>query len=592
MKRLVHLNLLIIFFAIFSFGCRHNNGVRERIDSADALMCYRPDSSLNILLEIDDDMIVSEEERARYALLKSIALDKNFIDTTTFEVLQPAIDYYYHHGTPDERLRTMYYQGRIYQNRNDIENAMKLFLKAGELNGTYHDTLTYANLIVAQGSIYFMSYQIDEYITKNLLAADLYGAINKYTKQKTSYLRALDGAIINNNRHYADSILKLLNSQDTHSPLIDELLSQLMLLYSLRFECEDMVDDALADVIESCNLNDETKLLLSKCFLQSHDFDKAVSMFNMIDSGKPISSTIEYLSIKPDILESNGEYKEALEAHREYTIANEKINSQIYLKKTSVAQQFHLTEMRHMEEIQDRDRLISLGLVAVLLVTLVSLIIYYRYRITTLKRILLENESRQLKSEKDKLLQENSALEIKNCKVLQQYEEEMALSANLRLKITQLEEERDKFQKIVSEDVLPQPLVNAIQERLSMLNLMLSILISNHEADSITKSKLHDMMSDIIINDREHFMNNTRMAFMVTHPEFIKFLEAKKLDNSEINYVCLYALGLSGKQVGEYIKQKRHYHISSEIRKKLGLKENDTNLSIFIRKIRDGLSNS
>lgn len=65
----------------------------------------------------------------------------------------------------------------------------------------------------------------------------------------------------------------------------------------------------------------------------------------------------------------------------------------------------------------------------------------------------------------------------------------------------------------------------------------------------------------------------------------MKYLDEHGLTESELNYVCLYAIGLRGKDIGEYIQIKRHYHISSDIRKKLGLKEDDTNLGLHIRNL-------
>ena len=53
----------------------------------------------------------------------------------------------------------------------------------------------------------------------------------------------------------------------------------------------------------------------------------------------------------------------------------------------------------------------------------------------------------------------------------------------------------------------------------------------------------------------------------------------------EINYLCLYAIGLKGKDVGNYIQLRRHYNISSEIRSKLGIDEHETNIGIYIRKL-------
>ena len=129
-----------------------------RLDLADNLMESRPDSALTVLSSIDTTNLADDGEKARYALLMSMALDKNYIDTTNFDILQPAIDYYPTHGTPDEKLRTFYYQGRIYQNASNFDMAMQSFLKADDLKDGITDTLTYANLLVAQGSINYISY--------------------------------------------------------------------------------------------------------------------------------------------------------------------------------------------------------------------------------------------------------------------------------------------------------------------------------------------------------------------------------------------------------------------------------------------------
>ncbi len=75
------------------------------------------------------------------------------------------------------------------------------------------------------------------------------------------------------------------------------------------------------------------------------------------------------------------------------------------------------------------------------------------------------------------------------------------------------------------------------------------------------------------------------MAFGVSNPKFISYLEEQGLNEAEINQACLYDMGMNGKTAGTYLEQSRHYHISSDIRRKLGLPENSTNLSIHIRKL-------
>ena len=80
-------------------------------------------------------------------------------------------------------------------------------------------------------------------------------------------------------------------------------------------------------------------------------------------------------------------------------------------------------------------------------------------------------------------------------------------------------------------------------------------------------------------------MDSTRLAFKASHPQFINHLKEHGLTEWEINYCCLYAMGLKGREVGTYIKMRSHYNVSSDIREKLGINEHDTNLGIYLRKL-------
>lgn len=124
----------LYFLFLILLGCSSNDGkVSEKLEKVDAIIEESPDSALYLLELIDESQLFTSKQKARYALLKSMALDKNYIDTTTFDVLQPAIDFYSKHGSPNEKLRTFYYQGRIYQNASNDEKALKSFIKAEEL---------------------------------------------------------------------------------------------------------------------------------------------------------------------------------------------------------------------------------------------------------------------------------------------------------------------------------------------------------------------------------------------------------------------------------------------------------------------------
>ena len=118
-----------------------------------------------------------------------------------------------------------------------------------------------------------------------------------------------------------------------------------------------------------------------------------------------------------------------------------------------------------------------------------------------------------------------------------------------------------------------------IRQRLSVLDKVLASHISSDDkAYRISEEEIENLISD-----RESFLLSTTVIFKERHPEFIAYLKKKGLTDWETGYCCLYTLGLKGKEVGEFIQKKRHYIISSEIRKKLGLGEHDTNIGIWLR---------
>lgn len=73
-------------------ACERHASTSEQMDIAEKLMNTKPDSALTILNSIHASGFKGKDA-ARYVLLKSMALDKNCIDTTTFDILEPAIDY-------------------------------------------------------------------------------------------------------------------------------------------------------------------------------------------------------------------------------------------------------------------------------------------------------------------------------------------------------------------------------------------------------------------------------------------------------------------------------------------------------------------
>jgi hypothetical protein len=124
-----------------------------------------------------------------------------------------------------------------------------------------------------------------------------------------------------------------------------------------------------------------------------------------------------------------------------------------------------------------------------------------------------------------------------------------------------------------------------ISERLRIID---SFVISETLNDKLFEDKAEEELRKII-EDRNEFIRETRLIFNQSHPQFINHLQSKGLNEREISDCCLYAIGLNGKMITTFTNHTRHYHIGSDIRRKLGLQEHDTNLCLYIRKLIESL---
>lgn len=554
-KRIGHfINIILLSLAVLTIGScdRHGTAWNEK-DKAENLMDAKPDSALVVLENIPASSVKGKEAAAKYALLKSIALDKNYIDTTNFDVLQPAIDYYIKNGKPDEKLRTYYYQGRIYQNQGDDDSAMQSFMNACDLRKQVTDSLLLSHTLVAQGTLYFKQYKINDFVHYNMEAAKLYEAIGKDILAIKSYTNALDGYIMMEDKSAADSILSICVPLVQKNPDGEAYLFPSLLSYTIGFCPPDDIK-AFLDEYQNMELTTDETMIFAEGYSKIGEYDKAMTIISNINPAENTWDSLKYASIKIDILERQGKYKQAFTLYRDYSASLERHQKELLSQDLLFADKKHQLEMKSLMEIQDRDRIIWGTLCGIFgLVILVGWLYYRGYRSKT-KRILAEKENKNLRLEQE----------------------------NLRLEIDQLENERDNLKELQKEQSeLSKPIKDVIKNRLDLLNGLLAKEITNNDR----YAEPYNKWIDTVRNDKKKFMDSTRLAFAASHQKFMEYLEQHGLSTDEINYLCLYAIGLRGKEVGEYIQTKRHYIVSHEIRKKFGIDEHETNIGLYIRRL-------
>ncbi len=121
--------------------------------------------------------------------------------------------------------------------------------------------------------------------------------------------------------------------------------------------------------------------------------------------------------------------------------------------------------------------------------------------------------------------------------------------------------------------------MDVINRRLGVLDKVVISHISDRASDA---RKANQEIEDLIA-DRDAFIRTTRLTLEERNSDFIAYLKDKGLSEKEIDFCCLYAIGMKGTDIKNYTSFNSLYKDSSEVRRKLGMAENDTNLSIFLQ---------
>ena len=120
------MNTRILFMAaIVLISCQTE--VETKLKMVDCLLNENPSSALSEINVIDASQIKRNKDLAYYALLKSAAWDKNYIDVASDSLINIATQYYSKGTDKYNRMRSRYYQGIVKANNKDYTPAIVSF---------------------------------------------------------------------------------------------------------------------------------------------------------------------------------------------------------------------------------------------------------------------------------------------------------------------------------------------------------------------------------------------------------------------------------------------------------------------------------
>lgn len=546
--------LSVIILAICLISCNSHSHYRETLSQMESYIEERPDSALAVLKQMNASELSGKEEKAKHALLYSMALDKNVIDKTDFEVLQPAIDYFENNGgSATDKMRTYYYQGRIYQNQGNDAFAMECFVSALSEGKESDDKLTKARILFTQGGIYNKVFEWDKCISTYNEAGNYFQECGRTSSYINCIASIINVYTIIGDVEQAEHYITIgLNNLAECSMWIKGYFYSNYIIFLTSHRPDRVAEvrrilDIYLDLVDSSYID---WLSVSYAYLNIGDMTQAMEAIKRVNNIPNAQQQVRYYALLADIHKHKGEYEKALDGYLKYVKMTDSLDYEKSKAGIEFIEERHSLELKNIQDKERSDRrvLVAIGVIIIFLSLLV--IIRYRLKVKTV-------ESELAKQEKEKY----------------------------RLLYNQIEQERDSLTEILERsNELEGAAKNALLERLTLLNrFFLAYITDNRDMDR----KVNQEMEKLVAN-KEVFMYSTRLAFAGSHPKFIKHLEDRGLNEWEINYCCLYALGLKGKEIGEYIQLKSHFNNSSDIRKKLGLGEHDVNLGTYIRKLLRG----
>lgn len=526
--------------------CGRNQAVDESLDRAESCMSASPDSALAILESIDSLHFDSRSQNARYALLKSIALDKNYIDRIDDSLINIAVNYYRHRCNAPYKFKSYYYQARIYQNAGQMDKAMESLVCAEHIKPSKISAEDLARLFFTKAQIKFsrfdLSGELDE-LREAAKYSKISGNDNNYV---SAILSQANTYLILRDYHKLDSCLSIVNqhpdlSYHNHLKMLD-----IKLLYSLnvnssievlKSDCEKYINYARSE-------SDLDWKIISLVYLQIGDADLSEdALCRYLQNGGNINDE-SYYYLLASVQKSQEEYINAYESIIRYAKLSDsldliKINQEVKSVRTNYENNITIIKQRILYVI-----------IAVIFIIIISLCLFF-HRMFRKRELSLRLQYDEIKEEYDEL----SAL-TKRLKPIE------------KLMDTLEKDNNDEHSVLV-------------QRIIEMRVKALATFLNRDVPDSLSKAAV---TLEELLNNRDKVTVSIGLIYAIYFPRFVSKLTDCGLTASEIGYCCLLIIGLKTSELPRVINYSNAYNISSRLRTKLGLKAEDGTLSAWLKR--------
>lgn len=534
---------LVVLLTLISFlSCsKHKSDVSIILDKAENCMEEHPDSSLNILNTLQLNSLTVKEDRARYALLKSMALDKNYVDVTSDSLISIALDFYKRYGSPDYKLKAFYYNGKVKMYAGDYEGAIENYIRAEKYISNSSDYIAIGRLYNAKMNVYRLIYDMEHAVKPAEMSAYYYSLANDTTRYITS-LNSLSSILLAARKY--ETLVNTFNQVESYEEYMT--LSQKEAFYANKINYKIAVKDlSVTEFIDKyleCFVNKEQIvdwIVLARAYNELGEYTKAI---DALDKYKKYNSKIDplYYYFASEIYNSVGNYELAYKYLKYHQSNSSKKYNGIFNSDAKFIEERYLGE-----QLRNEQRYIIVILILIVIMIALTAILVSRY----IRSILLKRNNKLKEIQEQQYILEN------------EYEKAII--------------EQNRLRSLISKNKLTKDIIKLLEERMSILN---NFIVSDISGTNMEKS-LQGLKN--YLSDNEKFLHSTRMSFELTNPKFISYLKKLGLTSWEISCCCLYCIGLNGSEISNFLDIKYFYKQSSAIRRKLGV-QSTTNIDKFL----------
>ncbi len=535
--------LYIIVSVFLIISCSYQSEMTEKLSAVESIMEERPDSALQVLNAVDTLQLKNRKDKALYALLLSQALDKNYIDTTNTNVIQPAVDYFENSGDTYHSMMAHYYQGRVLYNAGQYPQSLIITLKAYEEAKKLDNKFWTAMSARSIRGIYTKTHHGPEGIRYAQIALENF----KVSEHKRHYLWSIAdlATAYNDNGDYDSSIVIAQEALDS-AIIAKETIIQTVAtrLIGMSYFGRGRYAEAIPYYVEVCsdlqNATAADSAHLAILYINNNQADKARPFIDAVsDNTESFSQWMKY-----ELYSKTGNTEKALKALEvERMLINKNVNNLIRQNLNGT-----LIDYNTAQELKRKAELRTMQLILVIvLVIFVLVFIWIRLRMK-----IIQMQKVQAEQEKEKYM----------------------------LMCHHLEDEKNELSQIVEHnqklDSRTKEIISSYRNQLN--DFYVDAIIQNNAKNSSIHLKLTK-----IVENKSRFLKALRESYEENHPKFIKHLMDCGLSERDIHYCCLLAIGLKVKEIGDYIQLDRTYVLSSDIRAKLGLKGSLEQLGNYIQ---------